>query len=89
MELPLTTVLHLEALWARILFFHTSPKTMYRRLPHFDCNLNTGEEQARGRRMTKATNVVYHDKAYPSALILSIVPQLGSLRLFVAGEADA
>ena len=42
--------------------------------PRFDRNLNTGEEQARGTRMIKATNVVYHDKAHPSALILPIVP---------------
>ena len=27
-----------------------------------------------GTRMIKATNVVYHDKAHPLALILPIVP---------------
>jgi len=42
--------------------------------PRFDRNLNTGEEQARATRMVKATNVVYHDKAHPSALVLPIVP---------------
>ncbi|HXY23606.1 MAG TPA: CocE/NonD family hydrolase [Candidatus Acidoferrum sp.] len=42
--------------------------------PRFDRNLNTGEDQARGTRMIKATNVIYHDKARPSALILPIVP---------------
>lgn len=42
--------------------------------PRFDRNLNTGEEQARGTRMVKATNVIYHDKAHPSALILPVVP---------------
>src|SRR5215469_10401542 len=42
--------------------------------PRFDRNLNTGEEQARATRMVKATNVVYHDKAHPSALIVPIVP---------------
>jgi putative CocE/NonD family hydrolase len=42
--------------------------------PRFDRNLNTGETQARGTRMIKATNVVYHDKAHPSALILPVVP---------------
>ena len=42
--------------------------------PRFDRNLNTGEEQARATRMVKATNVIYHDKAHPSALILPIVP---------------
>src|SRR5260370_111507 len=39
--------------------------------------------------MYTATNAVYHHKAYPSAIILSIVQPLGSLRVFVAGEADA
>jgi hypothetical protein len=42
--------------------------------PRFDRNLNTGEEQARGTRMIKATNVIYHDKARPSALILPVMP---------------
>ena len=42
--------------------------------PRFDRNLNTGEEQARGTRMVKATNVVYHDKAHPSALVLPLLP---------------
>ena len=42
--------------------------------PRFDRNFNTGEEQARGTRMVKATNVIYHDKSRPSALILPIVP---------------
>jgi putative CocE/NonD family hydrolase len=42
--------------------------------PRFDRNLNTGEEQSRATRMVKATNVIYHDKAHPSALIVPIVP---------------
>ena len=42
--------------------------------PRFDRNLNTGEEQARATRMVKATNVLYHDKAHPSALIVPVVP---------------
>jgi len=42
--------------------------------PRFDRNLNTGEIQARGTHMVKATNVIYHDKAHPSALILPVVP---------------
>src|SRR5690242_14500921 len=42
--------------------------------PRFDRNLNTGEEQARATRMVKATNMVFHDKAHPSALIVPIVP---------------
>ena len=42
--------------------------------PRFDRNLNTGEEKAGGTRMSKATNVIYHDKAHPSALLLPLVP---------------
>jgi putative CocE/NonD family hydrolase len=42
--------------------------------PRFDRNLNTGEEQARATRMIKATNVIYHDGAHPSALVVPIVP---------------
>jgi uncharacterized protein len=42
--------------------------------PRFDRNLNTGEIQARATRMIKATNVIYHDKAHPSALVLPMVP---------------
>jgi predicted acyl esterase len=54
-------------------FFHISPKPMHKHLPRFDCNLNAGEEQARRTRMIKATNVVFHERAHPSALILPIV----------------
>ena len=42
--------------------------------PRFDRNLNTGEEQGRATRMIKATNVIYHDKAHPSALLVPVVP---------------
>jgi len=42
--------------------------------PRFDRNLNTGELQARATRMIKATNVIYHDKAHPSALVVPVVP---------------
>jgi predicted acyl esterase len=42
--------------------------------PRFDRNLNTGEEQARGTRMVKAANVIFHDKDHPSALVLPVIP---------------
>jgi putative CocE/NonD family hydrolase len=42
--------------------------------PRFDRNLNTGEEQARGTHMIKATNTVLHDRAHPSALVVPLVP---------------
>jgi len=43
--------------------------------PRFDRNLNTGEEQARSARVVKAKNVIYHDSAHPSALIVPVVRQ--------------
>ena len=42
--------------------------------PRFDRNLNTGAVQALGSSFVKATNIVYHDRAHPSALIVPIVP---------------
>src|SRR5258708_24688928 len=42
--------------------------------PRFDRKLNTGEDQARATRMIKATNVIFHDKAHPSALVVPAVP---------------
>jgi uncharacterized protein len=41
--------------------------------PRFDRNLNTGEPQANASRISRANNVVYHDQAHPSALILSVL----------------
>jgi len=41
--------------------------------PRFDRNLNTAEEAERGTRWVKATNAVYHNHEYPSALILPVV----------------
>lgn len=41
--------------------------------PRFDRNLNTGEEQAHGKRMVKSSNSIFHDKDHPSALVLPIV----------------
>ncbi len=42
--------------------------------PRFDRNHNTGEDQAHGTHMLRATNIIYHDKSRPSALILPLVP---------------
>ena len=42
--------------------------------PRFDRNPNTGGNEARGTHPAKATNIVYHDKSRPSALVLPIVP---------------
>ena len=43
--------------------------------PHYDRNLNTGEDQGHSTRMAKAVNSVYHNREHPSALILPVVPQ--------------
>lgn len=65
-------------LWATSNVFLTGHKLRLEvsssNFPRFDRNLNTGEIQARGTRMIKATNVIYHDKAHPSALVLPVVP---------------
>jgi putative CocE/NonD family hydrolase len=65
-------------LWATSNVFLTGHKLRLEvsssNFPRFDRNLNTGEEQARATRMIKATNVVFHDKAHPSALIVPVVP---------------
>ena len=42
--------------------------------PRFDRNLNTGELAANSTKWATATNIVVHDKAHPSVLILPIVP---------------
>ena len=42
--------------------------------PRFDRNLNSGEDQASGTHIITATNVIYHDKDHPSALVLPVVP---------------
>jgi len=41
--------------------------------PRFDRNLNTGQAQANSTNLVKATNMVYHDAAHPSALVLPVV----------------
>ena len=40
----------------------------------FDRNLNTGEDPESGTRMIKASNLVYHDREHPSALVVPVVP---------------
>jgi uncharacterized protein len=41
--------------------------------PRFDRNLNTGEDNATGRKPVAASNTIYHDAEHPSVLILPIV----------------
>jgi putative CocE/NonD family hydrolase len=43
--------------------------------PRFDRNLNTGEDTNIEQHILKATNVIYHDGAHPSALVLPVVPR--------------
>ena len=42
--------------------------------PRFDRNLNSGEDQGRASHIVRATNLIYHDKSRPSALVLPVVP---------------
>jgi hypothetical protein len=43
--------------------------------PRFDRNLNTGKPASTDAAFVKATNIVYHDAAHPSALVLPLVPR--------------
>ncbi|MEO8681108.1 MAG: CocE/NonD family hydrolase, partial [Vicinamibacterales bacterium] len=43
--------------------------------PRFDVNPNTGEPLGRNLRTQIAENVIYHDAAHPSAIILPLVPR--------------
>jgi putative CocE/NonD family hydrolase len=43
--------------------------------PRFDRNLNTGEDQATGTRMQKATQTVHHSERYPSHVVLPVIPK--------------
>jgi predicted acyl esterase len=43
--------------------------------PRFDRNLNTGKDASDSTAMVKATNIIYHDSAHPSALILPVIPK--------------
>jgi putative CocE/NonD family hydrolase len=64
-------------LWATSNVFLTGHKLRLEvsssNFPRFDRNLNTGEEQAHATRVVKATNVIFHDSAHPSALIVPVV----------------
>jgi hypothetical protein len=43
--------------------------------PRFDRNLNTGKNASTDASFVKATNIVLHDAAHPSALVLPVVPR--------------
>ena len=43
--------------------------------PRFDRNLNTGEDQATGRRWEPARQTVFHDRRYPSHVVLPVIPR--------------
>jgi uncharacterized protein len=66
-------------LWATSNVFLTGHKLRLEvsssNFPRFDRNLNSGEEQAHATRIVEARNVIYHDSAHPSALIVPIVGQ--------------
>ncbi len=43
--------------------------------PKYDRNLNTGEDLATGTRMVAAEQMIYHDSAHPSVLVLPVIPR--------------
>ncbi len=43
--------------------------------PRFDRNLNSGDSPETARHGIKATNVIYHDREHPSALVVPVVPR--------------
>jgi putative CocE/NonD family hydrolase len=43
--------------------------------PRFDRNLNIGKDPRTDATVVKATNTIYHDKEYPSTLVLPVVPR--------------
>jgi hypothetical protein len=43
--------------------------------PRFDRNLNTGECQATGTRWEVARQTVFHDRRYPSHIVLPLIPR--------------
>jgi hypothetical protein len=45
--------------------------------PRFDVNPDTGEPLNANRRLSVATNTVYHDREHPSHVILPIIPASG------------
>ncbi len=46
--------------------------------PHFDRNLNSAGPNADVTKIVKAKQTVFHEKNYPSALILPVIPKHGS-----------
>ena len=46
--------------------------------PRFDRNLNTSRPNAEETRMNAATQTVFHERRYPSVLVLPVIPQLRS-----------
>jgi putative CocE/NonD family hydrolase len=43
--------------------------------PRFDRNLNTGEEQATATRGQAARQTIFHDRRYPSHVVLPVIPR--------------
>jgi len=53
------------------------PALLERTPYNFDVNPNTGEALNANRRLSVATNTVYHDREHPSHMILPIIPKSG------------
>jgi uncharacterized protein len=65
-------------LWATSNVFRTGHRIRLEvsssNFPRFDRNLNTGESAATSAKWASATNMILHDAAHPSALLLPVVP---------------
>jgi hypothetical protein len=57
--------------------------------PRYDRNLNSSAANAEQVKPTKARQVVLHDRRYPSALILPVIPQAARSNLPTAQETGA
>ena len=54
--------------------------------PRFDRNLNSSGLNADQTKMNKAKQIVYHEKGYPSAVILPVIPREGRGRTLLSRE---
>lgn len=52
--------------------------------PRFDRNLNSAGLNSDQTKMIKAKQVVYHEKGYPSAIILPVIPREGRPRTLLS-----
>jgi putative CocE/NonD family hydrolase len=52
--------------------------------PRFDRSLNSAGPNSDQSKLAKAKQVVYHEKGYPSAIILPVIPHEGRPRTLIS-----